>query len=153
MDVPIVEALGVMPRVNPFLERAGMKVFEPRIPVGHATLIEAFSAVQVEDADLVSPEIVQDRLDRLTGRKAAFIERHIAEFLKSHGTRRTMPPGIERTRYLLGKLTQRPAYYIWFNPLMKDDCGLMISDSAAALPSINNRTSAITHPKVEATPL
>lgn len=119
MNVPIVEALGVMPRVNPFLERAGMKVFEPRVPVEHVTLIEAFSAVHVEDDDLVSPEIVQDRLDRLTARQAVFIERHIAEFLKSHNTRRTMPPGIERTRYLLGKLTQRPAYYIWFNPSME----------------------------------
>lgn len=121
MNVPIVEALGVMPRVNPFLERAGMKAFEPRIPVEHVALIEAFSAVQVEDDDLVSPELVQRRLDRLTGRQRAFIERHIAEFLKSHGVRRTMPPGIDRTRYLLGKLTNRPVYYIWFNPEFTDD--------------------------------
>lgn len=120
MNVPIVEALGVMPLVNPFLERAGMKVFEPRAPVEHVTLIEAFSAVDVEESELVSPQAVQDRLDRLTGLQAAFIERHIAEFLKSHGTRRTMPPGLERTRYLLGKLTHRPSYYIWFNPLMTE---------------------------------
>ncbi len=153
MDVPIVEALGVMPRVNPFLERAGMRVFEPRVPVEHVTLIEAFSAVQVEDRDLVSPEIVQDRLDRLTGRQAAFIERHIAEFLKSHNTRRTMPPGIERTRYLLGKLTHRPAYYIWINPLMKDDCGSMISDPRTVSSPIHHHTSQINNPEVEATPL
>ena len=53
MEVPIVEALGVMPLVNPFLERAGMKAFEPRVPVEHVKLIEAFSAVGIEDGDLV----------------------------------------------------------------------------------------------------
>jgi hypothetical protein len=116
MEVPIIEALGVMPRVNPFLEKAGMQAFEPRVPLEHARLIEALSAVQVEEDDLVSPEAVQARLDALGGPQAAFIERYIAEFLKSHGTRRNMPPGIERTRYLLARLTHRPAYYIWFNP-------------------------------------
>jgi hypothetical protein len=120
MNVPIVEALGVMPLANPFLERAGMKVYEPRVPVEHVKLIEAFSAAGVEERDLVSPATVQERLDRLTGSRKAFIEHHIADFLRSHGTRRTMPPGIERTRYLLGKLTHRPSYYIWFNPFMTE---------------------------------
>jgi len=120
MNVPIVEALGVMPLANPFLERAGMKAFEPRVPVEHVKLIEAFSATGVEERDLVSPATVQERLDRLTGSRKAFIEHHIADFLRSHGTRRTMPPGIERTRYLLGKLTHRPSYYIWFNPFMTE---------------------------------
>ncbi|HOV78140.1 MAG TPA: hypothetical protein PLS24_08920, partial [Sedimentisphaerales bacterium] len=74
----------------------------------------------VEERDLVSPAVVQERLDRLSGSAKAFIEHHIADFLRSHGTRRTLPPGLERTRYLLGKLTHRPAYYIWFNPSMTE---------------------------------
>ncbi|MEN6337114.1 MAG: hypothetical protein ABFE01_22885 [Phycisphaerales bacterium] len=151
MNVPIVEALGVMPLVNPFLERAGMKVFEPRVPVEHVKLIEAFSAVDVEESDLVSPQIVQDRLDELSGPRAAFIEQHILEFLKSHNTRRMMPPGLERTRYLLGKLTHRPSYYIWINPLIKDDWRLMISDPRPAPSSIDHRTSTINHLKAEVT--
>jgi len=145
MNVPIVEAMGVMPLVNPFLQRAGMKAFEPRVPVEHVKLIEAFSAVQVEESDLVSPATVQARLDGLTGPEAAFIERHIVEFLKSHGTRRTMPPGIERTRYLLGKLTHRPVYYIWLNPLMMDDCGLTIPDSGHVPSSIEHHASETNH--------
>jgi hypothetical protein len=40
-----------------------------------------------------------------------------------------MPAGIARTRYILGKLTHRPAYYIWFNPLMMVEDGLLISDA------------------------
>jgi len=117
LNVPVVEALGVMPQVNPFLERAGLKSFEPRIPVEHVELLEAFSAVGIEEDDLIDPETVQQKLDRLAPSAGAFLETRTQRFLKSHGGRRTMPSGLERTRYVLGKLTHRPAYYIWINPL------------------------------------
>ncbi len=116
MNVPAVEALGIMPLVNPFLEKAGMKAFEPRLPVEHAELIESLSAVGIEENDLVDPERVQGVLDQLPSAASEFVEIGIQRFLKSHGTRRSMPGGIERTRYILGRLTPRPAYYIWFNP-------------------------------------
>jgi len=116
LNVPIIEALGVMPRVNPFLERAGMQCFEPRVPVEHVELIEALSAVGIEEDDLIDPERVQEGLDRLGRAARVFLEVRVQQFLKSHGSRRTMPDGLERTRYILGRLTHRPAYYIWFNP-------------------------------------
>jgi hypothetical protein len=122
MNVPIVEALGVMPNVNPFLERAGMKPFadDPVAqPLHHVALIEAFSAVGIEADQLIDPHAVQQALDELMWPAADFMETRIAEFLKSHGRRRTMPPGIERTRYILGKLTRRPVYYIWFHPTLE----------------------------------
>ncbi len=120
MNVPIIEALGVMPKVNPFLERAGMKPLADggasRTPLHHAELIEALSAVGIEEDRLIDPISVQETLDALSQPAANFIETCIQHFLKSHGRRRAMPPGLERTRYILGKLTHRPAYYIWFNP-------------------------------------
>ncbi len=117
MSVAIVEALAVMPLVNPFLEKAGMRAFEPQIPVEYVELIEALSAVGIEENDLVDPETTQSKLNRLAIAAAGFVETRVQRFLRSHGSRRTMPAGLERTRYVLGKLTHRPAYYIWFNPL------------------------------------
>lgn len=116
VNVRIVEALGVMPRVNPFLERAGMQAFAPRVPVAHVELAEAFSAVGIEADQLVDPHNVQEHIDALDPSTVDFLETRVQHFLKSHGTRRTMPPGLERTRYILGRLAQRPAYYIWFHP-------------------------------------
>ncbi len=122
MDVPIIEALGVMCTVNPFLERAGMKGFAPRIPFAHVQLIEALSAVgiEVEANDcsplLIDPKGLQKRIDALRWPSADFLEQRVQLFLKSHGTRRTMPPGLDRTRYILTRLTNRPRYYIWFHP-------------------------------------
>jgi hypothetical protein len=116
MEVPIIEALGIMPLVNPFLEKAGMKAFKPRVPVEHVELLESLSVVGIEEEDLVDLESVQRKLDQLAPPAGEFIEAGMQRFLKSHGRRRTTPSGIERTRYILGKLTHRPAYYVWFNP-------------------------------------
>jgi hypothetical protein len=124
LDVPIVEALGVMPLVNPFLQRAGLTSFAPRVPVEHVALVEALSVVGIEEGELIDPESVQQKLDRLAQPAGDFLEVRMRHFLKSHGSRRTMPAGVERTRYILGKLTHRPAYYIWIDPLRLADCGL-----------------------------
>jgi hypothetical protein len=119
MDVPIIEAAGVMPLVNPFLEHAGMKVFAPRLRLEHVELIEALSIIGIEENELIDPEGVQKKLDALPESAADFTETRVQQFLKSHGKRRTMPPGIERTRYILSKLTERPAYHIWFHPTLE----------------------------------
>jgi hypothetical protein len=119
VNVPIVEALGVMPLVNPFLEKAGMKAFAPRIRSEQVELIEAFSVIGIEENDLVDAQTVQHKLDALSPSAVAFLEAHVQQFLRSQGRRRSMLPGIERTRYILGKLAERPAYHIWFHPTLE----------------------------------
>jgi hypothetical protein len=119
LNVPIIEALGVMSSVNPFLEKAGMKGYVPPVPLEHVDLLEAFSAVGIEEEDLVYPKLVQAKMDALSWPACDFLEIRIEQFLKSHGRRRTMPPDLTRTRYILGKLTQRPVYYIWRHPTLE----------------------------------
>ena len=101
LNVPIIESLAVMAQVNPFLERAGM---------------QAFGTVGIEADQLIDPDAVHKQLDSLGWPASDFLETRIELFLKSHNTRRAMPPGAERTRYILHRLTQRPTYYIWHNP-------------------------------------
>lgn len=122
MQTPIIEALGVMCTVNPFLERAGMQGFAPRVPVEHVQLIEALSVVGIDVGAndhsplLIDPKSLHEQIDALRWPEVDFLEQRIQLFLKSHGTRRTMLPGLERTRYILTRLTHRPMYYIWFHP-------------------------------------
>jgi hypothetical protein len=119
VGVPIVEAVGVMPLVNPFLEHAGMKTFAPRLRLEHVELIEAFSVAGIEEEELIDPAEVQKKLDALPRSAADFVEAHVRRFLRSHGKRWAMPPGIERTHYVLNRLTERPAYHIWFHPTLE----------------------------------
>jgi len=115
MNVPIVEAMAVMGLVNPFFEKAGMKAYRAKPSTRCIQLIEAFSMVEIEEAELVWPRKVQRKIESLQPNEAEFIEQQIKAFLQSYGKRRQMEPGIERTRYVLSKLTFRPVYYIWFN--------------------------------------
>ncbi|MBN2313405.1 MAG: hypothetical protein JXM79_05710 [Sedimentisphaerales bacterium] len=124
MNVPIIEAVAIMGRINPFLEKAGMTAYPSEQPVRTAQLIEAFSLLGIEAEQLIEPQRVQQKLDYLSPSETEFIERAIKRFLKSHGRRRTMLPGLERTRYILTRLTTRPFYYIWFNPDMAVRRGL-----------------------------
>lgn len=116
VSVPIVEAVAVMGWVNPFFERAGMKAYKAQPSAASVQFIEALSVVGIEQTELIDPVRVQHKFDKLSDSQAQFIEQQVRHFLKNHGRRRDMPPGIERTRYILTKLTARPVYYIWFNP-------------------------------------
>jgi hypothetical protein len=120
LNVPFIEALAVMGRANPFFEKAGMTRYDAPPSANSVRLIEAFSAVGVDEQDLIDPTIVQQKLDKLRtenrGQKADFVEEEMTRFLQSYGQRRLMQPGIERTRFILSKLTDRPVYYMWRNP-------------------------------------
>jgi hypothetical protein len=139
MNIPIVEALAVMGCVNPFFEKAGMTRFNPPVSADCIRLIEAFSTVGIEEKDLIDPQLVQQKLNTLFTAEHVenaekkinknnlcglcglrgeytFIEREMTRFLQPFGQRRLMPPGIDRTKFILSKLTDRPVYYFWKNP-------------------------------------
>jgi hypothetical protein len=115
LNVPVIEALAVMGHINPFFEKAGMTAYKAPIPERCIFLAEAFYSVGVEDYELVDPPLVQKRIDSLNLIAAGFLERQIQKFMQSYGKRRYMPAGIERTRFVLSKLTDRPVYYTWVN--------------------------------------
>jgi hypothetical protein len=120
MNVPIIEAMAVMGMVNPFFEKAGMKAYAAKMPVRCVKLIEAFSAVGIEEEELIDAEEVQRKVEQLGRREGELIERQIRDFLQSYGQRRYEKNSLERTRFVLSKLTFRPVYYIWFNPKTAD---------------------------------
>ena len=116
LNVPIIEATAVMGTVNPFFERAGMRAYTGGESARVVQLAEAFSSVGIEEDELIDPAGVQAKIDKLPLIAEAFIEEQIRRFLAGNAARRYMPPGPERTRFVLSKLTPRGAYYIWFNP-------------------------------------
>jgi GNAT superfamily N-acetyltransferase len=116
IDVPVIEAMAVMGAVNPFFEKAGMKAYTGKMPVRCVKLSEAFSAVGIEEEELIDAEGVQSKIERLGRREGEFIESEIWRFLQSYGERRYEGTSLKQIRFVLSKLTLRPVYYIWFNP-------------------------------------
>ncbi len=115
MNVPIVEAAAVMGQVNPFFEKAGMAAYTAPMSAKHRQMLEAFSMVGIEENELIDAELVERRLNALGPAQSDFIEFEIREFLESYGKRRCMVRSQKRTEFVLGKLTARPTYYIWFS--------------------------------------
>lgn len=116
LDVAIVESLAVMGSVSPFFEQAGMTVYRGKGSARVARLTEALGMVGVDRKLFIDPAAVQRKLDGLCGPEAEFIARQIYAFLEAYGRRKHAPAGVERTRFVLSKLSLRPVYYIWFNP-------------------------------------
>jgi hypothetical protein len=116
MDAPIVEAMAVMGMVHPFFEKAGMRAYAGTMPRRCVQMLEALSMAGVEREELIEPSRVEEKLGKLAGAEVEFIERETRSFLQSYGKRRRMEAGAERIRFVLSKLTERPVYYIWFNP-------------------------------------
>ena len=120
LDVPIIEALAVMGQVNPFFEKAVMTRTDSGPCAANVRLTSAFGAVGINENDLIDPGLVQQKLNKLNtgdgGQKADFIEQEIIRFLQCYGRRRLMPSGLERIKFILSKLTDRPVYYFWKNP-------------------------------------
>jgi hypothetical protein len=116
LDIPVIEALAVMGQVNPFFEKAGMKKFEAKTSLHCAKLSEALGMIGIDKTHFTDPRGVYEKIKGLSYGRKHFIEKQFCDFLQAYGKRRNMVEGIERTSYALGKLSSRPAYYIWRNP-------------------------------------
>jgi len=120
LDVPIIEARAVMGRFHPFFERAGMQAWDGPAPPRCTRLAAAFESAGITQRDLIDAQRTQGLLDALDEPWRSFVEREMALFLKCYGKRRNMPPSLERTRFVLSRLSGRAVYYIWFNPRYSD---------------------------------
>jgi len=119
MNVPVIEAVAVMGLVHPFFEKAGMVAYTAGTPARCVQMLEALSLVGIEEKMLAEPRKVQHKIEALDAEPRRFIEHQMSEFLKSYGRSRNLEPGLRRTEFVLSKLSERPAYYIWFNPKLK----------------------------------
>lgn len=120
LNMPYIETLAVMGKVNPFFEKAGMMKFEAR-PSGRCVkLTETLSVLGIEGNSLVDTERVNVMIESLPARQRAFLEKNIENFLAAYGRKgRKIQHCIERTEMILSKLSERPVYYLWRNQQCK----------------------------------
>ena len=112
IGVPIVEAVAVMGKVNPFFEKAGMKRYSSCIGKKAAVLTEAFGVVGIKEDEFVDAEKVYEKILRLSVHQKRFIDAEIGRFLQTYGKRRYMEDGFERVRFAVNRLMYRPDYFV-----------------------------------------
>jgi hypothetical protein len=120
LEMPYIEALAVMGKVNPFFEKAGMRKFEGNEPVRSVKFRQALSAIGIEQTDLIDIERTHSRLQSLNEKAKSFIEKQIKDFLAAYGRRaRNLPDCLKRTEFFISRLSDRPVYYLWRNADVK----------------------------------
>ncbi len=129
VKVPIVEAMAVMGRIDPFFEKAGMKAYNAPPALNVARMRQAFGIVGIGEDALFDAADVHNRIENLLPGDFLFLEKQMNRFLQRYGSAKYRFFGIDRTRYILTKLTDRPVYYIWFNPGYSADSAERIADS------------------------
>jgi hypothetical protein len=116
LEMPYIEALAVMGKVNPFFEKAGMMKYQGTEPARCVKFRQALSAVGVEQSDLVDIERTHNILQSLGEKQKAFIEKQITDFLTAYGRRaKLLPDSLKRTEFFISRLSDRPVYYLWRN--------------------------------------
>jgi len=115
VNIPIIEASGVMCKVNPFLEKAGMTAYKAPPKTCNIRMIEAFKTIGITDSMFINPMEVHSDIELLSKNMRQFIEKEIRIFLKCFSNKRYCIHSMERTKFVLTRLTERPIYYIWFN--------------------------------------
>jgi len=116
LNMPYIEALAVMGRVNPFFQKAGMMKFQGTEPMRSVKLRQALSIIGIEERDLIDIEQTHGKLQSLNEKQKAFIEKQLKDFLAAYGRRgRNLPDCLARTEYILSRLSDRPNYYLWRN--------------------------------------
>jgi hypothetical protein len=113
LDVPLIESLAVMGNFNPFFEKAGMTPYRKGRDVKSAVLVETLSSVGIVDELFIDPARVHEIIEGLGESEKYFVCDQFDKFTRAFGKRGKMIHSVERTRYILGKLSFEPVYYIW----------------------------------------
>ena len=114
--VPIVETLTPIDFTNRLFKKCGFEIHYMSAPPWYRRFTNALRDIGLSDWNYMLPSTLQNRLDSLNNEQADFIENEIKQFLHHFRRKETIPPGIERTKFVLSKIPYPKAYLIWFNP-------------------------------------
>jgi GNAT superfamily N-acetyltransferase len=116
MNIAVIEAQAVMGKINPFFQKAGLTPYVAPLSKQTVKMSQALSEVGIDKKNYSDAKRVHHKIKSLKSEKADFIERQTAHFLSGYCKKRFLPFSIERTAFILTRLSARPVYYAWFNP-------------------------------------
>lgn len=111
--IPMVEAVSMMGRSHPFLERAGMTAFPPPPDVKTERLQAALETAGLAGAHSRGSDSLHAAIEQLRPKLRAFVQTEMNRFCQKFTNRRNAPHTPERTDFILSKLSHGPAYYLW----------------------------------------
>lgn len=116
--VPIIETLTPIDFTNALFKKCGFEIHYTSAPTWYFRFTNALSNIGLTDWNYILPSTLQNRLNLLPPEQSDWFENEIKQFLCHFRRKKHMPPGIERTNFILSKIPYPQAYAIWRNPKM-----------------------------------
>ncbi len=114
--IPIVETLIPLDWTTKLFQKAGFKLYTTPAPPWYRRFIELLTNIGFENWEFLLPDTLHKRLEHLQPEEFDNTEKEIKAFIGHFRHRKTMPPGLERCKYILSKIPYPEAYLIWSNP-------------------------------------
>jgi GNAT superfamily N-acetyltransferase len=109
----MVEAVSTMGRMHPFFQRAGMTAFETPPDAKTERMQAALEMAGLNRALMDDSTSVHTMIEQLQPDMRRFVQDEMARFCQKFTNRRREPHSLQRTDFILSKLTHQPAYYLW----------------------------------------
>ena len=118
---PLVEAMAVMGRVNPFFEKAGMTPYQGQIPQPATRMLAAFEQVGIESDRLRDAGGLAAKVGALADAQRRFILDEMRGFARritgGKAKRKELTRSVEQLAALvMAHVFSRPVYYLWQRP-------------------------------------
>lgn len=113
---PLVEAIAVMGRVNPFFEKAGMKRYDQPIRPDAVRLIEALKYAGIKHQSFADTQELLRQIEQLKSATQQFVKNEIQKYTTQydrHGKKQTIE---KQAEIIEQRLFARPVYYLWSRP-------------------------------------
>jgi len=117
-QVPIVETLTPIDFTNALFEKCGFEIHYLSAMPWYSRFTTALRNIGLADWNYLLPETLQNRLDNLDSSQSAYMENEIKQFIHHFGRKAALPPGIERTEFILSKIPYPQTYALWLNPAL-----------------------------------
>lgn len=118
-NVPIVETLTPIDFTNVLFQKCGFEIRYQSAPPWYRRFTTSLRLIGLTDWNHLLPSTLHERLSRLGPELSDQIENEIKQFLHHFRRKETMPPGIERTEFILSKIPYPQAYLFWPNPALQ----------------------------------
>lgn len=112
----IVETLTPIDFTNRLFTKAGFELHYTSAPGWYNRFANFINTLGLRADYFLLPSTLQHRLDTMGPELNKLAEKEITAFIKHFRHRQFMPPGIERSKFLLSKMPFPKAYLIWHNP-------------------------------------
>jgi len=114
-NVTLIEALTPIDPTNLLFKKAGFVLYFNEAPLWYRRFVKALMSIGLDAKKTLLPTTLQKRLRALKEPQKSFIENEITQFLHQFKNRQHQDPTLDRSKYIISKLSYPQAYLLWYN--------------------------------------